>query len=173
MLNIVNLRCITMGYKAVQSEPEEMVQTAVRMPRSLYDRLQKAGGRRGMSEEIRRRLEASFRDKEEAIQHALEPDGLVEPPEAETRRLMSSIDKFANEISGFYGWWNQDPFAHLVFKEGVGQLVDRKRPEGNPVPKPNPESLAETFFGEGLVDPAKVARTTIALLLHSSKKGEP
>ena len=39
---------------------DDMVQSAIRLPRSLHERLKKAGGERGMGEEIRRRLEASF-----------------------------------------------------------------------------------------------------------------
>ena len=43
-----------------------MVQTAVRLPQSLRDRLSNAGGERGLGEEIRRRLEASFDAEAEA-----------------------------------------------------------------------------------------------------------
>lgn len=55
-----------------------MVQSAVRLPRSLHERLKKAGGERGMGEEIRRRLEASF-EAEKA------------PNDPKTRKLLDAI----------------------------------------------------------------------------------
>ena len=39
---------------------DEMIQSAIWLPRSLHERLRKAGGERGLGKEIRRRLEASF-----------------------------------------------------------------------------------------------------------------
>ncbi len=43
-----------------RQKDDNMIQSAVRLPQSLHQRLKKAGGERGMGEEIRRRLEASF-----------------------------------------------------------------------------------------------------------------
>ena len=63
-----------------------MVQTAVRLPQSLRDRLSKAGGERGMGEEIRRRLEASF-EAEKA------------PADPKTRELLDAISSCAEEIA--------------------------------------------------------------------------
>jgi hypothetical protein len=46
--------------KRSPSEAKSMVQTALWLPRDMHERLKVAGGERGLGEEIRRRLEASF-----------------------------------------------------------------------------------------------------------------
>ena len=75
---------------------DEMVQTAVRLPQSLRDRLSKAGGERGLGEEIRRRLEASF-EAEKA------------PADPKTRELLDAIASCAEEIARDFGSWSEDP----------------------------------------------------------------
>ena len=42
------------------------IQTSFRLPRELYERLVEAAGEKGLAEEIRRRLEASFEAKPSA-----------------------------------------------------------------------------------------------------------
>jgi hypothetical protein len=101
-----------------------MIQVAVRLPRELQERLKQAGGERGMGEEIRRRLEASF-DAERA------------PGNPKTQELLDAISFAAEEEAAYYNgnWW-EDPFAFDVFKEYVNLLLANCRPEGEVVPKP-------------------------------------
>ena len=65
---------------------DDMVQSAIRLPRSLHERLKKAGGDRGMGEEIRRRLEASFEAERS-------------PADPKTRELLDAVASCAEEIS--------------------------------------------------------------------------
>lgn len=110
-----------------------MTQSAVRLPRSLHERLKKAGGERGMGEEIRRRLEASF-DAEKA------------PADPNTRELLAAISSFAEETTSYYGGWSENAFAFEVLKACVNMLLTHYQPEGEPVPKPNPDSSANMLF---------------------------
>jgi hypothetical protein len=112
---------------------EEMTQSAVRLPRSLHDRLKKAGGERGMGEEIRRRLEASF--------------GNV-PQNAGTRELIDAISFSDQELVRDFGSWSEDPFAFEVLRACVNMLLAFKQPKGEPVPAPVPDGLADLLYAE-------------------------
>src|SRR6516165_5339584 len=87
----------------------EMFQSAVRLPKNLHDQLKKAGGERGMGEEIRRRLEASFQAEKA---HA----------DPTTRELLEAISRMADDASLFFGHWSEDAFAFEVRKECVKML---------------------------------------------------
>ena len=67
-----------------RKDDDELIQTAVRLPQSLHERLKKAGGERGMGEEIRRRLEASFAADQSA------------------RELLDAISAVAEETTNYY-----------------------------------------------------------------------
>jgi hypothetical protein len=67
---------------------EKMVQSAVRLPQGLHDRLKKAGGERGMGEEIRRRLEASF-------------DAEKVPADQRTAELLDAISAVSDETTSY------------------------------------------------------------------------
>ena len=111
-----------------------MLQTAVRLPQSLRDRLSKAGGDRGLGEEIRRRLEASF-----------EADKA--PADPRTRELLGAVSSCAERIAVDYGSWAEDPFAFAVLRVCVSMLLTHFQPEGEPVPKPKPDGMADLIFG--------------------------
>jgi hypothetical protein len=111
----------------------DMLQSAVRLPKSLHDRLKKAGGERGMGEEIRRRLEASF-EAEKA------------PADPTTRELLDAISAMAEEIADFYGRWSDDAFAFEVLKDCVNMLWAYYQPKGEPRANPNPDSAADILF---------------------------
>src|ERR1700691_1137415 len=113
---------------------DEMVQTAVRLPQSLRDRLSKAGGERGLGEEIRRRLEASF-EAENA------------PADAKTRALLDAISYCADETARDYGRWSADGFAFVVFKGCVELLLKREQPKGDPVPTLQNDHMVDIIFG--------------------------
>jgi hypothetical protein len=106
-----------------RKKDDGMVQTAVRLPQSLRDRLSKEGGERGLGEEIRQRLEASF---------AAETDK-VSP---KTRELLDAMSSFAREVEMYYGDPASDPFAADVLKACVDLLMTRDRPSGEAIPHP-------------------------------------
>jgi hypothetical protein len=113
---------------------DEMTQSAIWLPRSLHERLKKAGGERGMGAEIRRRLEASF--------HAEKA-----PANPKTRELLDAIHSFAEEVTGYYGDPAADAFAFAVLKACVDVLLTRYQPKGEPVPNPNPDGAADLLYG--------------------------
>jgi hypothetical protein len=117
----------------VREKTTEMLQSAIRLPKSLHDRLKKAGGERGMGEEIRRRLEASF-----------EAERLPEDPT--TRELLQAISTMADETSLFWGRWSENAFAFEVLKECVNLLWAYYQPKGEPTANPNPDSAADLLF---------------------------
>jgi hypothetical protein len=91
-----------------------MVQSAVRLPRSLHERLKKAGGRRGMGEEIRRRLE-----------YALE--AAETPADEITGELLDQIREIARDLSDLEEW-HSSRFVFDVFKAAVEALLARHQP---------------------------------------------
>jgi hypothetical protein len=106
-----------------------MTQSAIWLPREWRERLKREGGERGMSEEIRRRLKASF-DAEEA------------PDNPKTRELLDAISFAAGLTAFYYADWSKDPFSFEVLKRCVDFLVTDHRPKGEPVPKPTPWAAA-------------------------------
>ena len=113
---------------------DEMIQSAVWLPRRLHERLRKAGGDRGLGKEIRRRLEASF-EAEKA------------PADTKTRELLDAIAFCAERTADDYGSWWDDAFSFEVFKACVNMLLARAQPEGEVVPKPNPHGMHDIIFG--------------------------
>ncbi len=114
---------------------DEMIQSAVRLPRSLHERLKKAGGERGMGEEIRRRLEASF-------------DAERVPSDPKTRELLEAISFVARQATNHFGSWSDDAFAFKVLKLGVDRLLKHYQPKNDPaLAKPNPTVSGRTIFG--------------------------
>jgi len=126
---------------------DEMIQSAVWLPRSLHERLRKAGGERGLGKEIRRRLEASF-ETEKA------------PANPKMVYVLDAITSCADEIANDYGSWSEDPFAFEVLKGCVNLLLTRFQPKGDPVPNAKPGSSAAFVFGAD-AKPDEVSRTYV------------
>src|SRR5258706_3323971 len=102
---------------------------AVRLPQELQERLRRAGGARGIGEEIRRRLEASFE---------------AEKTPAKTRELLDDIGFCCGETDGYYGDWAQGAFSFEVLKEGVGLLLTSYQPKGDGTrPSPDHSEVAQ------------------------------
>ncbi len=120
-----------------RSPQEKMDQSAVRLPRSLKERLEKAGGKRGMGEEIRQRLEASF-------------DAEGEPPsDQKTRELLDAVSFCAEQVTIHFGSWLEDVFAFQVLRGSVDALLNQYQPEGDPNhAKPNLTEIGEKTFGK-------------------------
>lgn len=117
-----------------RKKDDEMAATAVRLPQSLHERLKKAGGERGMGEEIRRRLEASF-------------DAEAASANPKTAELAGAVIYCADQTALFYGDWSKDAFAFEVLKACVDMLLTYHHPEGTAVPHPIAGSSAEAYFG--------------------------
>jgi hypothetical protein len=130
-----------------RKKEDEMIQTAVRLPQSLRDRLSEAGGERGLGEEIRRRLEASF--EAEKV-----------PADENTRELLDAISAVAEEMTGYYGRWSENAFAFEVLKMSVNMLWSYYQPKGEPVANPNPDSAADLLFGPDH-SPKEISRTIV------------
>jgi hypothetical protein len=100
---------------------QEMIQSAVRFPQWLHERLQKAGGARGMSEEIRRRLELTFA-------------GEGAPTDEITNEVITEIREIASDLSR-YGSWHTDRDTFDVFKAAVNVLLSNHQPRSEPIPE--------------------------------------
>jgi len=132
--------------KPRSSEAENLtIHTTFRVPKELHDKLTAVAGRRGIGEEIRRRLEASF--------------------ECEARQAEGSVEELqraAAMVMGYFGNWRNDPFAHAVFSQAAKLILEKTRPKGEAIPKPdpNPDNLADVLFD--LTEPPEKIGGTIA-----------
>ncbi len=142
----------------ISKTADDMVQSAIRLPRSLHQRLKKAGGERGMGEEIRRRLEASF----DAEKVRADPKMIY---------VLDAITSCAEEITNDFGSWSEDPFAFDVLRGCVNLLLTRFQPKGEPVPNPKPGSSAAFLFG---AEPKseELSRTYVHSWINFGMKGE-
>src|SRR5712671_3368256 len=70
------------------------IQTSLRLPRTLYELLSKAAGDRGIGEEIRQRLQASFAPVRR---------------DPKTAELATAVAQIASEASSYYRPWHEDP----------------------------------------------------------------
>jgi hypothetical protein len=118
----------------IREKTAEMLQSAIRLPKDLHDRLKKAGGERGMGEEIRRRLEASF-----------ESERLPEDPT--THELLQAISTVADELTDDFGRWSENAFAFEVLKTCVDMLLALYQPKGEPIANSKPDSVSYLLFG--------------------------
>jgi hypothetical protein len=126
-----------------------MIQSAVRLPRALHERLKQVGGERGMGEEIRRRLQASF-DVEKA------------PDDPSTEQLKLAISSIANAVS-IDAPWSTDAYSFAIFKAAVDALLAHFKPKGDPAPAPRlvfgpddpPDTIGRTLASTTLRDITK------------------
>jgi len=116
---------------------EGMVQTTIWLPQQMHQRLKEIGGAGGASEEIRRRLEASF-EAEKA------------PKNPKNMQLLEAIAFVAEKAEWDFGNWSQDPFAFETLKTALDLWLTTQRPKGDPVMKPNPNrEPSVSFFAPG------------------------
>ncbi len=114
-----------------QKKDREMKQSAVRLPRNLYERLKEAGGARGMGEEIRRRLEYAFKAEEAASDEI-------------TEEIIAEIRDIARDLSR-YGPWHTDRDAYDVFKATLNGLLLNHQPRNEP--KPETKARFQAVYG--------------------------
>jgi hypothetical protein len=107
----------------------------LRLPRSLHERLKKAGGERGMGEEVRRRLEVSFATERSST-------------DAKMRELLDAVASCADEISRDFGPWSEEPYAFAVLKATVNIVMKHFEPKGKAAPNLNPDSVLAFLFDD-------------------------
>jgi hypothetical protein len=115
-------------------ETENMIQTALWLPRDMHQRLKEAGGERGLGEEIRRRLVASF--------------GIEKRPrDSDTDLLLDLIKHVAVNLSLDEEWWASH-FACDVFKAAINELVrELVSFQGLAEPQPGTTTKLQTRYG--------------------------
>jgi hypothetical protein len=133
------------------------VQTSLRLPEELRDRLSEAAAANGhgIGEEIRQRLEGSF------VTGGREP---------KTVEMAAAVARIASDASSYYRPWYEDPFTFEVVKAAVPIVLAIYQPKGDPVPRPNPDGIAELVF-PGVVKPEEVARTLAAAVISNMRSG--
>src|SRR5450631_2151842 len=99
-------------------ETKNMIQTALWLPRDMHEKLKRAGGERGLGEEIRRLLEASL-------------DAAQAPSDEITSELLDQIKEIA-ELS--LSDWHADLFTFDVFKAAVNELLSSHQPSSEAKP---------------------------------------
>jgi hypothetical protein len=145
--------------KPPESDGGLTIHTTFRVPRELHERLKKAAAEvegRGIGDEIRRRLDASFA-----------PSPSVDPT---TNDLMGAIAEIAADVWKFYYHpWHADPFAFVVFKKAVDLLLVSHQPKGDPVPNLKPDSYAELLWGPEH-SPENIASTFVFKAMPQARK---
>jgi hypothetical protein len=129
------------------------VQTAIRLPQDVYDRLKQS--EHGVSEEIRRRLAQSF---------ALDAD-------PETSRLMAAIGRVATliRLQTNHLDWHSHPAAHWIMRHAITARLARLKPEGEPVFAPDELPKARLVNSD---DPQAMGQALEAIDFHSSPISE-
>jgi hypothetical protein len=107
-----------MGKRKSTRETKNMVQTALWLPRGMQEHLKKAGGERGLGDEIRRR-----------IQITLDIESLRR--DQTTRQLLDEIEQLALSSSLDKGSWHANRFAYDVFKAAINELLASYQPHSD------------------------------------------
>ena len=100
-------------------ETKNMIQTALWLPRDLHEQLKKAGGERGLGDEIRR-----------LIQEAMDAADAAQTPDETTNELLSMISEIAQGLSRDEPWFS-NRFAFDVFKAAINELLLNHQPSGD------------------------------------------
>jgi len=126
-----------------------MRQSALRLPVDLYERLNKVAGERGMGEEIRRRLEASFAAEKS-------------PDDPATKRLLDAIAHVASRVPTD-ALWSKDAYSFAIFRAAIDALLTHFRPAGDATP------ARRLLFGPD-DPPETIGRTLASFALHERMK---
>ncbi len=127
----------TGAFQMVARVPEALktTQFKFRLSTDLNHQIEAAAGRNGWgaSEEIRRRLEASFAQE-------------LRAGDEETFRLVEAIRTVAQNLEVPFGSWHENRFAFDVFIEAVKVLMALYRPPGDSV-RPSDNEIADLYLG--------------------------
>ena len=104
-----------------------VMQTSLRLPRGLYDRLTEAAGDRGLGDEIRRRLQGSLSSVEVDWQ---------------TRKLADAIALVAMRTE-----WRKSRRSFAVFRAALRELLAHVQPPNEPPADPTIERDAARAAG--------------------------
>jgi hypothetical protein len=129
-------------------ETKNMIQTALWLPRGMHEELKKAGGERGLGDEIRRRLQASFDDRRLG--------------DATTYELLEAIEQIERNVS-HHEPWHLDLFAFEVFKAAINELLRLYHPGREADPKAI--SKLQTMYG-----PEEKPETIGRVIAHIAKQ---
>jgi hypothetical protein len=127
-------------------ETKNMIQTALWLPRDMHERLKKAGGERGLGEEIRRLLGASI-------------DAAQTPDDEITSELLDQIKEIV-DLSLPEPWY-VDRFAFDVFKAAINTLLSSRQPSG----EARPETKAKFQATWGDENPETIGRMIARLAM--------
>lgn len=116
--------------------PKSDVQSSLRLPEELRDRLAQAAADNGhgIGEEMRRRLEASFGSA------PLSDD-------QKTAKLLQVIARAAAILTSEWAAWHEDARACAVFKAAVADLIGRRQVVDILSDRPKKSDRAERMFG--------------------------
>jgi hypothetical protein len=114
-------------------------------------------GERGMSEEVRQRLEASF---------------ALEKYTIENRYLGAAVTNIAESVTEYFGPWSQHLFAHEVLLSAIGTLLETMKPSGEAEPKFNPKSIADVLF-DPKDGPENIGRSLAGIALATTPNIRP
>lgn len=129
-------------------ETKNMIQTALWLPRGMHEKLKKAGGDRGLGDEIRRRLVLSYAAEETASDQT-------------TYDLLVMIKEIAHNLS-FDETWHTNRFNFDVFKVAIDTLLSLYQPSG----EAQPETKAKLQKSFGHEDPEVIGRIMAHLAVH-------
>ena len=139
-------------------ETQNMIQTALWLPRDVHEKLKKEGGERGLGEEIRRKLQLAFEAADAALM----------PGDHTTGELLDQIKDFARDLSRDEPWY-ANQFTFKVFRAAIEALLLDLQPrtEGKPETKAHLQAVyrAEKPEDIGLL----MARA--AIIAYSRERG--
>jgi hypothetical protein len=133
----------------------EMIRTTIWIPQQMHQRL-KDIGKAGVSEEVRKRLEASERV----------------PDNPKTRKLLSAITFIAEKAERDFGSWSEDRFSYEVLRAAIDLWLAAHRPEGEPIMRLNPNrDPLDSSFGPD-TSPENAARFLLTILTWLDREEE-
>lgn len=97
--------------------PESDILVTLRLPRDLHAKLKEAGGERGMTEQVRSRLQASFGSSAEPIK------------DPEMRDLAERIGRAAQALAAE---WQPNRAFYAALAGAISELIDSKREKAEP-----------------------------------------
>jgi len=113
-------------------ETKNMIQTALWLPHEMHQQLKTAGGKRGLGEEIRRRLEKAL----EAVET---------PVEEVTDETLNQIKDIFRDLSG-EDPWHANRFVFEVLKWAIITLISFHQPSGEG--KPETKARLQALYGQ-------------------------
>jgi hypothetical protein len=141
-------------------ETKNMTQTALWLPRETHDQLKKAGGERGLGEEIRRRLQ--FLEFIVGVEQ--------QPRDPSTDLLLNLIGRTARNLAADEPWWS-NRITLDVFKLAINELLsDLFSTLGSKTEPPETLAKLQSKYGPGAT-PETISRMLVraAFVEHANE----